>query len=441
VTIIFESAIVPKWKDSRISFKNVFITRRPLPAVAKAKRQLRYALNYDIADHPANHILPEDEEEAGTNQQGDGESGEMTWMTFDLNVDSIDVTLSLWRWLDGKGIIETASVKGVRGILGKPPLRSLLSRSQQPFEDRRHVTYPPNLDPADFRHPGSGGSFYLESLQLEDVLLTIYQPGGFRPYAFSVFRADVRTLRQRWLVYDLLRAENIVGQFDNCLFSLHRPQSIGRTNERESRDGGSAWSGVSRMRIDGVNIDHIQAATADEGPISWITSGKLDAVLDIRFPRDPQQGESLDTIILDALNAVVMEHIPGQKTLVKPPLTAPSDEAEAKEERAPNDARVVVDIDLRFRDIKAALPLWANELSYTSSALARPIVAFMKCVMDLIFSSTMLTPHASANRTLIPIHCRVTKSLDDFDGSWTVRSIPLVSCRILTFIQSSGKQA
>ncbi|KAJ7782290.1 mitochondrial distribution and morphology proteins-domain-containing protein [Mycena maculata] len=28
VTIIFESVIVPKWKDSRISFKNVFISRR-----------------------------------------------------------------------------------------------------------------------------------------------------------------------------------------------------------------------------------------------------------------------------------------------------------------------------------------------------------------------------------------------------------------------------
>jgi distribution and morphology protein 31 len=27
--IIFESAIVPKWKDSRISFKNVYVVRRP----------------------------------------------------------------------------------------------------------------------------------------------------------------------------------------------------------------------------------------------------------------------------------------------------------------------------------------------------------------------------------------------------------------------------
>lgn len=38
---------------------------------------------------------------------------------FDLNIDSVDVTLSLWRWLDGRGLVEDAVVKGVRGILGE----------------------------------------------------------------------------------------------------------------------------------------------------------------------------------------------------------------------------------------------------------------------------------------------------------------------------------
>ena len=40
--------------------------------------------------------------------------------------------------------------------------------------------------------------------------------------------------------------------------------------------------------------------------------------------------------------------------------------------------KVVVDIDLRFRDLKAAVPIFTNDLSYTSNALIRPIVAFMK---------------------------------------------------------------
>jgi len=88
-----------------------------------------------------------------------------------------------------------------------------------------------------FRHPSKPGDFELENLQLEDVLVTVYQPGDFRPYAASIFRADIHLFRKRWLFYDFLCAENVVGQFDNCLFSLHKPQSIGRSTEKDLRDG------------------------------------------------------------------------------------------------------------------------------------------------------------------------------------------------------------
>ena len=40
------------------------------------------------------------------------------WSMFDLNVDSIDVTLSLWRRLDGKDLVKDAVIKSVRGVLG-----------------------------------------------------------------------------------------------------------------------------------------------------------------------------------------------------------------------------------------------------------------------------------------------------------------------------------
>ena len=105
--------------------------------------------------------------------------------------------------------------------------------------DRQNVLWDPEnpLDPALFRHVAQAGDFELESLQLEDVLVTVYQPGDFRPYTSSIFRADIRTFRKRWLFYDFLCAENVVGQFDNCLFSLHKPQSIGRTNEKDLKDG------------------------------------------------------------------------------------------------------------------------------------------------------------------------------------------------------------
>ena len=122
--------------------------------------------------------------------------------------------------------------------------------------------------------------------------------------------------------------------------------------------------------------------TTEEGPISWITSGKLDAVLDIKFPRDADaDADSLNELI-DALAttavAVVTERIPGQRELAKPPLSVPQKHHEDEEHE---QDKVVIDIDLRFRDLKAAVPIWTNGLSYSSNALIRPIVAFMKWVV------------------------------------------------------------
>lgn len=114
------------------------------------------------------------------------------------------------------------------------------------------------------------------------------------------------------------------------------------------------------------------------------------------------------------------DRIPGQKLLAKPPLTVPHTDDDAKDDKGDDDQlRVLIDIDLRFRDLKAAVPIFADELSYVNMALIRPIVYFMKYVLSslLPFGNT---DFRSANRTLVPIRCRVVKNLSDFDGSWTV---------------------
>ena len=115
--IIFESAIVPKWKDSRISFKHVYVVRRPAAARDKPQSGAQAtAIGYDIINHPLVHGNGEDEEES---HLPDLSQEDTNYTQFDLTIDSIDVTLSLWRWLDGKGLVKDAVVKGVRGILGE----------------------------------------------------------------------------------------------------------------------------------------------------------------------------------------------------------------------------------------------------------------------------------------------------------------------------------
>lgn len=199
----------------------------------------------------------------------------------------------------------------------------------------------------------------------------------------------------------------------------------------------------SRLRIDGVNIDHLQSMTTEDGPFSWLTSGKVDAVLDIRFPRDSPDETTLNALIGEIADAIttaassaVAERIPGQRELAKPPLSAPSDKTIVHTDSVDNP-KVVIDIDLRFRDLKAAVPLFTSDLSYTSNALIRPIVAFMKSVTpQRCFVCAHNTFH-SANRTLIPIYSRVAKDLSEFEGSWTMWESKLCFVSVLgnLFIQ------
>lgn len=259
-----------------------------------------------------------------------------------------------------------------------------------PSVDRSHIRHDPasrKLDHRRFRHKARAGDFHLESLTVEDFLVTIYQPDNFRPYTFSIFSAHMANLRKQWLFFDMLSAESITGQVDNCLFSLHRPQTIGRTSKDDLRD--NTWKRMasrqfhmavlplttmlqSRFRIDGVPIDHMQTSQ-DTGPLSWILSGKADLVADIRFPREPGDDVDINSIIgniVDNLDEALRspnDRIPGRPELAGGrPLEAPKaslrhilgiEEDSAGSERDTANRVVSMDLDIRFKDVRAVVPV------------------------------------------------------------------------------------
>ena len=156
----------------------------------------------------------------------------------------------------------------------------------------------------------------------------------------------------------------------------------------------------ARFRIDGLPIEHAQYASGHSGPMPWITSGKLDAVLDISFPHHPDQkvnikaifeithgAEQYDGIASQAADAAAAAHlssprgvVSGQPRLARPPLRAPNAPTVEVVEGGEEKRQVVLDIDLRLRDLKAAVPVFTSDLSVRNNALIRPIVAFIKWV-------------------------------------------------------------
>ncbi|KAI2781633.1 mitochondrial distribution and morphology proteins-domain-containing protein [Daldinia loculata] len=419
VTVVFESAIVPRWKDGVISFRNVFVSRRP--------GQVKSSVSKGSSSNAAAVAAAE----RGTDKEAPApvEVDDGNYTQFDLTLNAVNVTLSFVKWWNGRGLLKDVEIKGVRGVVDRTSVRW----SDEP------------ADPLSYRHEHNPGDFEIDSFKLEDLLLTIHQPGGFRPFPVSIYSCELPQLRKQFLFYDFLAATHMSGSYDGSLFTIHPRQIHGVPAGREHMSSDplgepDVWKKYSRIRIDGLKIDHLNRGV--EGPFGWIYEGNVDIVADIRFPADDDDGitkvmsEFYDRLeeavtsnryirILDLdkprrqeeviFNAPSHLHsneeaneVNGTTTPVSPPPDSSPTQTQstpltssASDEEPPR--YVVIDLRIHLNDVKATVPVFTSNLSYVNQALVRPIVAYI-----------------NAKRTYIPINCRIVKRVSDFDGAWTI---------------------
>ncbi|GIK06813.1 mitochondrial distribution and morphology protein 31, mitochondrial precursor [Aspergillus viridinutans] len=380
VKVVFESAIVPKWRDGVITFKNVFVSRRPGQGTGHvSKGSSKTAAAVAAAAALSGISSPE----PFADQQSIPDEEDTNYTQFDVSIETVNVTLSFTKWINGKGLLRDVEVKGIRGVV-----------------DRRSVHWSDDhLDPKSYRHEHNPGDFEIGSFKMSDVLVTVYQPGNFRPFSVSIFSCDLPQLRKQWLLYDFMSANMMTGSFDNSLFTIHPRQSHSfagaeMDNNVEADGKPSPWKKHSRIRIDGLNIDHLNRGV--QGPFSWIHEGSVDIVADIMFPAE--NDESLAQVmagLYDRLEATVTSNQYHESD---------SRRESGMDDTASSDDRrfLVTDLRLQLNNVRAVVPLFTRDLSYINNALIRPIVAYI-----------------NSRRTFIPIHCRLVKRLADFDGSWT----------------------
>lgn len=361
LSVVFESAIVPDWSSGKISFNRVFVSRRPkLPHGFSKGSQQEAVERAKLALSERLLVSREDFDDGNYTQ-------------FDLTMDQVEISVSLSKWINGKGFLDEVTINGLRGVV-----------------DRTHVFWKENDDARNYLNVHQPGDFEISKFVMNDVLFTLYQPGGFRPFLVSVFNCELPQLRKHWLFFDFLNADNISGAYDNSMFTIHKKFKQRDTDEESSSS--SPWHKVTRMRVDNLNIDHLNAGI--EGPFGWITSGHVDMIGDLLLPEndiDPSQLSEILTVVRDRIVKETRRHsgfIPGNF-----------------EEQKDIDVKqyFIMDFLLRLHNVKAEVPLFTPGLSYINNALIRPIVGYI-----------------NSRRTYIPIRCRVVKNLNDFAGSWTI---------------------
>ncbi|KAL8997868.1 MAG: hypothetical protein Q9169_002950 [Polycauliona sp. 2 TL-2023] len=385
--VVFESAIVPKWGDGVITFKNVFVSRRPGQGTGQVSKgsPLTAAAVAAATKPPA-----DGGENGGIHAPTSSAVEDPNYTQFDLSLDTVNVTLSFTKWFNSKGLLQNVEIKGVRGVI-----------------DRTSVHYSgEQVDPRTYKQEHNPGDFEIDSFKLEDLLVTVHQPQDFRPFSVSIFSCDLSRLRRQWLFYDFLSANMMSGSFDESLFTIHPRQTHGNV---VSQPGGEPehWKKHSRLRIDGLNIDHLNRGV--EGPFSWIQEGNVDIVSDIMFPTDTD--ESIAKVMSDFYDrmeaTVTANRYPShdQRSTTEHGSSVSTPSPNSASTATSEDARrfLVMDLRVHLNDVRAAVPLFNKDLSYVNNALIRPIVAYI-----------------NSRRTFIPINCRVVKSASEFDGSWTI---------------------
>jgi distribution and morphology protein 31 len=391
IKVVFETAVVPKWKDGVISFRKVYVSRRPGQQGGKVSK----GSQTEMAAAAAAVAQQEKEGKDDADEVADSHEVEedTNYTQFDISMDTVNVTLSFSKWFNGKGLLEDVEIKGIRGVIDRTSVRTI-----------------EGVDPRSYKHEHSPGDFELSSFKMEDLLVTIYQPGGFRPFAVSVYSCDLPQLRKQWLFYDFLSANMMSGSFDNSLFTIHPRQTHNYTGTQLSSgretDDGSTWKKHSRIRIDGLNIDHLNRGY--DGPFSWIHEGNVDIVSDIMLPNDDD--ESLAKVMSDMYDRVEATVTQTSRKHHFSDHAAQGfddhhheDGARGEEDKEEDKRFIIMDMRVHLNDVRAAVPIFTRDISYVNNALVRPIVAYI-----------------NSKRTFIPVNCRVVKKVSEFDGSWTL---------------------
>lgn len=397
VKVVFESAIVPNWRNGVISFKNVFVSRRPGQGKSNVSKGSPTTAAAAAAANPMG-------------ESANGEEEDTNYTQFDVSIDTINVTLSFAKWFNGKGLLRDVEISGVRGAI-----------------DRTSVYWDPSrpVDPRSLRHEHHTGDFELDHFKMDDVLISVYQPKNFRPFSVSIFSCDLPRLRKQWLFYDILSANMMSGSFDDSLFTIHPRQTHNYTGHQLSEGidpslgQPNRWKKHSRIRIDGVKIDHLNRGV--EGPFGWIHEGNVDIVADVMIPTD--NDESIAKVMsdfYDRMEGVVTsnpylrlhnrsnhhtDHLENSESShsATPSTESPHTSSAQGHYRAEDPRLLVMDLRIHLNDVRAAVPLFTRDISYVNNALIRPIVAYI-----------------NQKKAFIPVNCRVVKRVTDFDGSWTI---------------------
>lgn len=174
-TVVFESAI-PNWKDGKIRLNNLHVYCMPRSIQQEFHRGIQEKEPLAVLGDVLTGIVLDDDEKDQEKLK------RMPW--FDLSIETVQVELNLMGLIEGKGIVKSAVIQGVRGIVDN---RRGNWNAEQPFD-------------AEAIRMSHASGVQVDGLSIDDLSVMVYMPTGFRPFPVSILQARLSKLRKQWYV-------------------------------------------------------------------------------------------------------------------------------------------------------------------------------------------------------------------------------------------------
>lgn len=190
---------------------------------------------------------------------------------FAADVEVLDVSLSFNKWYEGHGLICDADVFGMHGVICK---------RDQETSDRRSKKI--------------GSDFYqLEHVRIRDSFFEVYSDEAktHAPLKVSIFGCEFAQLRSDRLLIDFFDANNVSGAVNDSMFTIHKRQDVPLGADK-----------VIRFKINGINLGAISQANP-QSKLNWLINGRADIVADITWPH--VNSTEFDTRIGDVMSALI----------------------------------------------------------------------------------------------------------------------------------------
>ncbi|KTB07827.1 Mitochondrial distribution and morphology protein 32 [Nakaseomyces glabratus] len=308
-------------------------------------------------------------------------------VSMNLKLNQVEVSLSVVKWLSGKGLVNDISIFGISGDIS--------------INDKKESNVESLINWVTESNP----TYELNNFTINDSSTVIHDKANNKHLNMNIYSLVIPRLRFDHLLTDIFSADVLAGSVNDSLFNIHKRQNKllpaffsdkGRDNRSKTIDKNENDGRFTNLRLNAININELNLNRT--GAFNWIDDGTIEISADIMIPNTDEnnEGNGLKTLL----------GYPGGDPLVN--------------KNTPENKYVVIDVKFKFKDLKTKFPNEEPKLSSGEKILSlnelKPVIAYVNSRSGFIHFLTSLED-SNQSRTNV-------ESVDD-NKNWGLSNISI----------------